>query len=124
MAPKLELVPDKATKARKRPSETGMSPRAQAWFTAMAEEYGIVDRGGTALLTIAAQAYDRAAAAREVVATEGLTIIDPRSGKLSPHPCTLIERDAMRTQLQAMKNLNLDVEPLQPRAGRPSGSRI
>lgn len=51
---------------------------------------------------------------------EGLTALD-RFGQRKAHPAATIERDSRAAMLGALKQLNLDLEPLEPRAGRPNG---
>jgi len=46
---------------------------------------------------------------------EGLTV------KGRAHPATVIERDARLAMLRALRSLNLDLEPLRDRPGRPPG---
>jgi len=58
--------------------------------------------------------------AQETLAKEGLVVTD-RHGQQRAHPCTAIERDNRAQMLSALKQLNLDLEPLQPRIGRPAG---
>jgi hypothetical protein len=45
-----------------------------------------------------------------------------RFGQLRAHPAVAIERDARDQMLRALKLLNLDIEPLRGRVGRPAGS--
>ena len=45
-----------------------------------------------------------------------------RYGQLKAHPAVNIERDARAAMLAALKAMNLDVEPLRDRPGRPGGS--
>ena len=66
-------------------------------------------------------AYDRAEAARALLERDGITILD-RWGQVKPHPAAAIERDARSGLLAALRALNLDVEPLRDRAGRPPTS--
>ena len=45
------------------------------------------------LLTMAAEAWDRACEAREILAKDGI-VIGGREAAVRPHPCIAIERDA------------------------------
>jgi len=83
-------------------------------------EYSICDSGGLAILDAGLQAFDRAAAAKIRIDVEGMTIVD-RFGALKPHPLLATERDARAQWLQAIKQLNLDIEPLNQGPGRPPG---
>jgi glutathione S-transferase len=44
-----------------------------------------------------------------------------RFGQPKPHPLLATERDARAQFLAALKALNLDLEPLRDRVGRPGG---
>jgi hypothetical protein len=77
----------------------------------MKTDYGIEDTGGIAVLTLAAQALDRAEAARMAIENDGMFITD-RWGAKRPHPGVAIERDARAGALSAIKNLRLDLEPV------------
>src|SRR5262245_3974597 len=58
--------------------------------------------------------------AQQTLAKKGLVTAD-RHGQLRAHPCCAVERDGRGQMLAAIKQLNLDIEPLQPRIGRPAG---
>jgi P27 family predicted phage terminase small subunit len=72
--------------------------------------YGIADPGGLALLRVAAEALDRTQAARERIGLDGATLSE--KGKIRAHPLLAVERDARAQLIQALKALNLDLEPL------------
>src|SRR5690242_19455860 len=100
-----------------------LSTDALTMWKQIQTEYQIIDKGGLIILTAACEAFDRMREARALVESEGLTVAD-RFGQQKPHPAAIIERD-MRTQmLAALKQLNLDLEPLRDRPGRPGGARI
>jgi hypothetical protein len=99
-----------------------LSSSARRWFKTMAEDYGISDSGGLAILTLAARALDRAEAAKAVIDREGMLVTD-RFGCAKAHPCCAIERDARASMLAAIRNLHLDVEQPHSRPGRPGGSK-
>jgi len=86
-------------------------------FRLISKEYGITDAGGIALLVRACECQDRLAAAWEIIAQEG-EITKDRYGNARLHPAMSLEKDARAGFLQAMKQLNLDVEPLKS-PGRP-----
>jgi phage terminase small subunit len=102
-----------------RPPASLSTPARKFWST-IRDEYDIRDSGGLAILTAAAEAFHRVTAAEEVVAREGM-LVEDRYGIKKPHPCTGIARDARSQLLTALRQLNLDLEPLQPRIGRPAG---
>lgn len=62
------------------------------------------------LLQAACEAWDRCQAAREQVASTGLTFIDP-GGSIRANPAVAIERDARTLFARLVRELNLDEEP-------------
>jgi len=88
-------------------------------FRRIQTEYGITDAGGIALLVRACECQDRLAAAWKIIDEEGEVTRD-RYGNSRLHPAMALEKDARAGFLQAMKQLNLDVEPLKipGRSGR------
>ena len=65
----------------------------------------IDDPAGIALLDSLCSAFDRAEAARKILATEGM-IIDGRQGA-KPHPCVMIEHNARVSMHAALRLLKL-----------------
>lgn len=86
----------------------------------MASEYGIEDDAGLLLLQTGLEAFDRMRVAQEAIREEGMTVFD-RFGQRKAHPLLPAERDARAQMLAALRALNLDVEPLHDRPGRPAG---
>ena len=84
-------------------------------------DYMIDDPGGLALLLSACRAEDDITRMREQVARDGHTLTD-RFGQMQPHPLLSAIRGSEQTKRQALRGLNLDVEPLRDRPGRPGGS--
>ncbi|HVW69190.1 MAG TPA: P27 family phage terminase small subunit [Steroidobacteraceae bacterium] len=84
------------------------------------EEYDIKDPGGLLILASAVEAFDRMRQAQRRLKREGLTVKD-RFGQAKAHPAAVIERDSRAAMLAALKQLNLDLEPLEGRPGRPNG---
>jgi len=95
-----------------------LSVAAAAWFIVMRDEYSIVDAGGLSLLAAAADAWQRAGEARALIAKDGAVVRD-RFDQFVQHPAVRIEHGARSQLLAALKQLRLDVEPLQP-PGRPT----
>ncbi|MFZ5448162.1 MAG: P27 family phage terminase small subunit [Thermodesulfobacteriota bacterium] len=91
-------------------------------WTELQAEYQIVDPGGLLILTAAIEAHDRMRQAQETLSREGATFPD-RFGQPRPHPATVIERDSRAAMLAALKQLNLDLEPLRDGPGRPPGRK-
>jgi len=80
-------------------------------------EYGIVDEGGLLLLQTAFEAFDMMRKAQRIINKDGLTFKD-RFYQVKTHPLCNVVRDARAQFLQALKQLNLDIEPLKG-IGRP-----
>lgn len=97
-----------------------LSVEAGAWWRKLASEYGIVGAGGVALLTLAAEAFDCAQSCRKAIGADLVT----RGAKqrLIPHPLLRVEHAARQQMISALRQLNLDIEPLRDRPGRPAGS--
>jgi P27 family predicted phage terminase small subunit len=64
-----------------------------------------------AVLVVGLEALDRANAARDAIAAEGMTMAD-RFGQPRPHPLLTAETQARAQFLAAMKQLGLDYEPV------------
>ena len=60
------------------------------------------------------------AQAQALIAEHGAVTKD-RWGQLRPNPACTIERDSRAAMLAALKALNLDLEPLRDKPGRPPG---
>ncbi len=84
------------------------------------DEYSIDDAAGLRILRVALEAFDRAQAARATIDGDGMTVKD-KFGQTKPHPLLPIERDSRAAFLAGLKALNLDLEPLRDRPGRPAG---
>lgn len=116
-------MPAKLIAFRSKPAPSGLSPEAQRWWRSIVAEYQISDGAGLLLLQSALEALDRVRAAQAAIAADGLV----QSGsKRQPraHPLLAVERDARSAMLAALKALNLDLEPLRDRPGRPAGSFV
>lgn len=98
----------------------GLSKEAREWWSRLVAEYGINDEGGRLLLGNALEAFDRMREAQQLLKRDGLVSKD-RFGQRKPHPAAAIERDARGQLLAALRALNLDIEPLRDRVGRPGG---
>jgi P27 family predicted phage terminase small subunit len=96
----------------------GISAESRRWWQRVRDEYGIGDPGGLMILASACEAFDRMRQAQRRLKREGLTVTD-RFGQRKAHPLTLVERDSRASMLSALRQLNLDIEPLRDRPGRP-----
>ena len=96
-----------------------LSDEAKQWYKSLREEYNIKDMGGLLLLQSAMESFDRMRGAQKIIEKDGAVILD-RFGQSKAHPLCSVERDARAALLNALKSLNLDLEPVKP-LGRPGG---
>ncbi|MBL8798774.1 MAG: hypothetical protein JNM56_33080 [Planctomycetia bacterium] len=85
----------------------------------IAEDYDL-DAAALVILESACLSQDRESGASAQLVTDGTTTTD-RFGQVKAHPAVLIERDSRAAKLRALKQLNLDMEPLNDKPGRPAG---
>lgn len=105
----------------KRPSPPShLSKEAAEQWIALTGEYDITDPAGLLLLQTSLEAFDRMREAQGLIAKHGAVTFDNKN-QLRTNPATVIERDSRASVLAALKMLNLDVEPLRDRPGRPGG---
>lgn len=100
---------------------THLSKDGKGWFKKIATEYAIDDDAGLLLLQTAMESFDRMKAAAKRIDADGEAVED-RFGQIKPHPLLPAERDARAQMLSALKQLNLDIEPLRDAPGRPPGT--
>jgi phage terminase small subunit len=96
-----------------------LSPAARSLERKLAREYEIVDAAGKIILRTAAEAFDRMRSCRAAIDRDGETVLD-RWQQTKAHPLLAAERDARSQFLLALKQLNLDLEPI-GKIGRPGG---
>jgi P27 family predicted phage terminase small subunit len=99
----------------------GLSAEARRWWRRLVAEYEIQDDAGRLLLSTALEAFDRMRSCQRSIRKHGQMQTD-RFGQLKVHPLLSAERDARAAMLHSLKSLNLDLEPLHDRPGRPGGS--
>jgi len=97
-----------------------LSKESKKNFKNIVREYEISDIAGLRILRVALEAYDRAQSARATIDKDGMTVKD-KFGQTKPHPLLPVERDSRAAFLAGLKHLNLDLEPLRDRPGRPGG---
>jgi P27 family predicted phage terminase small subunit len=102
------------------PAPRGLSAEAKKRWRRLVSEYAIEDPAGLLLLQTALEAMDRMRDAQRTIEAEGAVVLD-RFGQKKPHPATVVERDSRSGMMAALKALNLDLEPLNDRPGRPAG---
>lgn len=97
-----------------------LKPPTAAWWRHVIGEYEL-EQHHERILTLAAEAWDRAQEAREVIAEEG-AYVDDRFGQRKTHPAVTVERDARIGFARLIRELDLDGEPgPDPRMPRRSG---
>jgi P27 family predicted phage terminase small subunit len=97
-----------------------LSAEGKAWWTRIIGLYAL-DEPALLILESALECLGTMRDAQAVVKEKGMVVQD-RFGQLKQNPATLIERDAKTNMLRHLKALNLDLEPLADRPGRPAGS--
>lgn len=98
----------KARRTDRPPAPRHLRRSTQDWFRAVVADYEL-EPHHLKLLTAAAESWDRAQAAREIIAKEGCVIRD-RFDQPKPHPGCAIERDAKTLFARLLRELGLDVE--------------
>ena len=101
------------------PEHLGAAGR-ELWASIQAS-YAIADPGGLALLQQAAEAADRIASVRRQIDEQGELLVI--KGIPRVNPLCAVERDQRAALVRCLRNLNLDIEPLRDRPGRPEGAR-
>jgi hypothetical protein len=99
------------------------SGEIESMISQIERDYDITDSAGIFILSKIRESQARLSEAMEILKKEGIVTVD-RWGQSKVHPCVLIERDCRAAILAGIKQLNLDLEPLRDRAGRPPGSRL
>ena len=97
----------------------GLSPEARAFWRGMLTEYVIEDTAGSKILARACEALDRLRQAQRSL-KKGVIVPD-KKGSVKAHPAIAVEREAHRQFLEALRMLNLDLEPVRDTIGRPPG---
>ena len=93
---------------------------AQREARRLIDEYGVSDSGGLVLIKTFADAFSMELNAQDILNLEGLTVND-RFGQVKAHPLCSVLRDARAQKMASLKALNLDLEPVRDRPGRPGG---
>jgi P27 family predicted phage terminase small subunit len=97
-----------------------LSKEAKHLWDRLLSEYDIVDEAGVLILQTAMEAFDRMREAQSIIKAEGMQVED-RFHQKKAHPLTTVERDSRSAMMAALKALNLDLEPLNDKPGRPGG---
>jgi hypothetical protein len=99
------------------PRKLGASGRG-LWDRVQAE-FRVDDPGGIELLTLAAQALDRAERLAALINEQG-EVIKTRTGVLKAHPALRDELANRSFAARALEKLGVTLEPVRPSVGRPS----
>ena len=105
-------------RAPKPPKTLGAAGRAL--WRSIQSEYSVVDAGGIAHLLTACRSENDISVWREAVAKDGPIVVD-RFGQQKSHPLIKEIAQAEAVRRAALLALNLNIEPLQDRPGRPAG---
>ena len=81
----------------------------RAWWRSVMRDF-VLEPHHVRLLTGAAEAWDRAQQARQLLDRDGLCI-PGREGGLRAHPAAAIERDSRIAFARMLRELDLDTEP-------------
>ena len=98
---------------------SGLSREARQWWRKITAEWEL-DDAALLLLESGLECFDRMREAQAQIKRDGITLTD-RFGQVKQHPATLVERDSKSGMLRNLKALNLELEPLNDRPGRPGG---
>jgi phage terminase small subunit len=96
-----------------------LEAESAALWAELITEYAINDPAGLAILGQACEALDRVRSAQDAIGDD--VVVYDRFHQPKPHPAVAVERDARSAFLAALRALNLDLEPLRDRPGRPPG---
>jgi P27 family predicted phage terminase small subunit len=106
------------TKPLRPPAPPHLSDASRAWWKSVLETYEL-EQHHRRLLQLAAEAWDGAQAAREALATHGMTYTD-RHGQPHLRPEAALERDHRTAFARLIRELDLDVAaPSSTRIGPP-----
>jgi phage terminase small subunit len=92
-----------------------LTARTRRWFDEIVADFDLEPQH-LLLLQGAAECWDRAQQARQLLAKDGLTFTD-RHGHIRPHPAAQIERDNKSLYARLIRELALDVS--EPEEVRP-----
>lgn len=99
---------DRLDLVRLAPAPAHLSKEAADWWRRIVAEYEL-EASHLKLLQLAAEAWDRAAQARRILAKEGVTYRD-RFGKPRKHPAVSIEEQARLQFARLVREIDLEGE--------------
>lgn len=97
------------TKNRRPKAPAHLRPATRAWYNQIVTDYQLESQH-LRLLSLAAEAWDRAEQAREILAKDGPVYTD-RLGAPRKHPAVSIEENARLAFARLLRELDLDGEP-------------
>ena len=77
------------------------------WWLSVVTDWELEDHH-VRLLTLAAEAWDRCAEAREIIAEKGL-VFETRLGELRANPAVAVDRDSRLAFARLLRELDLDI---------------
>jgi P27 family predicted phage terminase small subunit len=98
-----------------------LSSEAKKLWRDLHTEYDLTDPGALTLVKSACESLDMLRKAEAAIDEYGV-VVTGQAGTLKANPACAVARDARSQMLQSLKALNLDIEPLNDRPGRPAGS--
>jgi P27 family predicted phage terminase small subunit len=86
-----------------------LRPETRRWWRSVVTAWSLEDHH-VRLLTLAAESWDRGQQAREVIASEGLTV-QTREGGAKLHPAVRVESESRTAFARLLRELDLDLDP-------------
>lgn len=109
-----------STREKQSPPPTHLQPSTKLWWSSVIADY-VLEPHHLRLLQLAAESWDTAQGAREILCRDGM-IVPGREGGVRAHPAVAIERDAKLSFARLVRELDLDGDP-QPWNARPPALR-
>ncbi len=91
---------------------------ARRLFKQLTTEYDIGDSGGLLLVNTVVEAFQEMRDAQAVLDREG-RVYTNRFGEPRMHPACTVVKESRAHMMSALKQLNIDLEPLRDKVGRP-----
>ena len=101
-------------------SDLAIKREANSLIKIICENWDVDDAECIIFLERYRELFVRMRQAQRDIAETGLKILD-RFQQEKPNPSVAIERDCINGMMRILKQLNLDLEPLNPGPGRPAG---
>ena len=114
--------PDAPPRVRHAPAPAHLSDEAKREWRRLLREFELEDPAALLILQTGLEAFDRMRQAQAALRENGGPTFRDRWGRPKTHPAVAVERDSRTSCLAALKQLNLDLEPLRDAPGRPPGS--